>query len=68
MQKISTEDLIQYLYNETSSSQNILIKEALEQDWNLREEYEQLKETIEEIGQLSFSPSSTTIDNILKHA
>ena len=68
MQKISTEELIQYIYNETSVSQSALIKDSLENDWNLREEYEQLKNTIEEVSSLSFSPNSKTIDNILKYA
>jgi hypothetical protein len=68
MQTVNTEDLIQFIYNETSPSQNLLIKEALEQNWNLREEYEQLKHTIEEVKGLSFSPDAKTIENILKYA
>lgn len=68
MQKIHTEDLIQYLYNETSESQNVLIKEALENDLNLRDEYEELKKTIEELGTLSFTPDSKTVESVLKYA
>ncbi len=68
MQKINTEDLIQFLYNETSESQNVLIKEALENDLNLRDEYEELKKTIEELGTLSFTPDSKTVESVLKYA
>jgi hypothetical protein len=68
MNKINTDDLIQFLYNETSESQNIVIKEALENDLNLREEYEELKNTIDELGTLSYSPNAKTIENILKYA
>ncbi len=68
MNKINTDDLIQFLYNETSESQNIVIKEALENDLNLREEYEELKNTLDELNTLSYSPDAKTIDSILKYA
>ena len=66
MQTIGTEELIQYLYNETTIEQNIRIQEAIETDWNIKEEYEMLLGTIAEMKKVSYSPSNQTIESILK--
>ena len=66
MQTIGTEELIQFLYNETSIEQNIRIQKALETDWSVKEEYEMLLQTIEEMKKVSYSPSNQTIESILK--
>lgn len=66
MYRITTEELIQYIYKETSSEQNIIIKNAIDSNPPLREEYLDLLNTIEEMNQLSYSPSQTVIDNILR--
>jgi len=68
MQTIGTEELIQFLYNETSIEQNIRIQKALETDWNVKEEYEMLQETIAELKKVSYSPSNQTIESVLKLA
>lgn len=66
MYRITTEELIQYIYKETSSEQNIIIKNTIDSNPPLREEYLDLLNTIEEMNQLSYSPSQTVIDNILR--
>jgi len=68
MQTIGTEELIQFLYNETTNEQNIRIQKALETDWSVKEEYEMLLQTIEEMKKVSYSPSNQTIESILKLA
>ena len=40
MIKFTPEDLVRYLYNETSEQKTASIKAALQTDWNLRESYE----------------------------
>jgi len=40
MHNFTPEDLLQYLYNETSPAQTAQIKAALETDWSLREKFE----------------------------
>jgi hypothetical protein len=40
MQNFTPEDLLQYLYNETSPRKTAEIKEALEKDYSLREKFE----------------------------
>ena len=67
MNTIKTEDLIRFLYNETSNSENLLIEAGLAYDIKLKEEYETLKGTMDELNSLSFSPSDKSIDRILSH-
>ena len=42
----STEEIVQYLYNETSTDKKAAIESALQQDWTLREKVEVLKTSI----------------------
>ena len=66
MYKITTEDLLQYIYKETSTDQNLMITDEMEKNPSLKEEYLDLLNTIEEMNQLSYSPSQSVIDNIMK--
>lgn len=68
MQRFTTEDLLQFLYNETSIEKKAAIKAALETDWNLREEYELLSATKSQLKSVSYSPSQKILDNILNYA
>ena len=42
MHSITQEELLQYMYSETSIEKTAAIKAALQEDWNLREQYEVL--------------------------
>ena len=66
MNRITSEELIQYIYKETSSEQNSIISQAIDSNPILKEEYLELLNTIEEMNQLSYSPSQTVIENILR--
>ena len=68
MEKINNTDLVQYLYGESSIEHNVLIDNALKNDFNLHDEYKQLETTMQELQSLSYSPSQTTIDKILNYA
>ena len=68
MQKFTQEELIQYLYNETSPIKTAEIKAALEIDWSLREKFEVLNSAQKRLEALKMSPSQQTIDNILNYA
>ena len=67
MNTIKTEYLIRFLYNETSSKENLLIESALAYDFKLKEEYNSLKEAVDELKCLSVSPSEHSINRILSH-
>ena len=68
MHNFTPEDLLQYLYNETSPAQSAAIKAALETDWSLREKFEVITSAQKRLEALKMSPSQQTIDNILSYA
>jgi hypothetical protein len=68
MHNFTPEDLLQYLYNETSPAQTAQIKAALETDWSLREKFEVITSAQSRLEALKMSPSQQTIDNILSYA
>ncbi len=62
------EDLLQYLYGETSEDKAIAIKDALGEDWDLQEAYNMLSAAHQQLETIKFSPRKQTIENILKYA
>lgn len=68
MQSFTTEDLIQYLYKETSIEKTAAIKAALESDWRLHEKFEVISAASGRLDNIKFSPSNKSIDNILSYA
>lgn len=68
MHSFTSEDLLQYLYGETSTEKTRAIKSALESDWSLKEKLELLSLTHDDLNTLTYSPSSLSINNILNYA
>lgn len=68
MEKINADELVQYLYQESSPEHKALIEKNLKNDFDLQKECNQLESTINELQNLSFSPSQNTIDKILNYA
>jgi hypothetical protein len=68
MHNFTPEDLLQYLYHETSPTKTAEIKAALETDWSLREKFEVITSAQKRLEALKMSPSQQTIDNILNYA
>ena len=68
MHNFTPEDLLQYLYKETSPDQTAQIEAALQTDWSLREKFEVLNSAQKRLEALKMSPSQQTIDNILNYA
>lgn len=68
MIKITPEDLVRYLYNETSERKTADIKAALQTDWNLKESYETLLNSKENLNNIHFSPRPESVNNILEYA
>ena len=65
-QFITQDDLIRYAYNETSAEENIFIRQAIETDLKLQEDYHDMLigQTMLDLLQLS-SPSESSIGIIL---
>ncbi|MEO6681988.1 MAG: hypothetical protein ABIN48_04105 [Ginsengibacter sp.] len=68
MVKITPEDLVRYLYNETSTQKTAAIKQALQMDNNLRDEFEKLKNTYSKLEEVKLTPRAETINSILRYA
>ena len=62
------EELIQYLYKETSPARTAQIEEALQHDWTLREKFEVLKNTLQVIDRPLESPRTEAVMNVLNYA
>ena len=68
MTTFTPEDLLLYLYKETSVEQTIAIEDALKQDWTLREKLAVLKTSLERLDGIKKSPSTRAILNVLNYA
>ena len=68
MHNYSPEDLILYLYKETSPDATAAIEKALEEDWSLREKLAVIKTSMERLNSIAVSPRTEIILNILRHA
>lgn len=69
MQKFKQEELLQYLYNETSDDVRFAIDEALKTDWELQEELEVLQRSINQLNSLKLSsPRKSSVNAIIRYA
>jgi len=68
MHNFSPEELIQYLYKETSPHTTAAIEQALQVDWTLREKLTVLKTSMERLSSLTQSPRIETVLAILNYA
>ena len=67
-EKISTNNLIKYIYNETSVTETLAIEDALRTDWTLNEEYAELLTAYHQLPKAKFNPSPDSIQSILKYS
>jgi hypothetical protein len=68
MHSYSPEDLLLYLYKETSPEMTAGIEKALINDWTLREKLAVLKTSMERLNPITISPRTEVILNVLKYA
>jgi len=69
MTKITPEDLVRYLYDETSGRKAETIRIALQTDWDLRESYEKLVSSEQNLDNIELSsPRPETVNKILEYA
>jgi hypothetical protein len=62
------EDLVQYLYNETSPQKTEAIKAALETDRHLKEMYDVFVSAQKRLEAFQLSPREEVVNKILRHA
>ena len=68
MHSFKQEDLLPYIYGEASLEQSNAIKIALETDWDLKEQYQELIEAQKGLEVISLSPRQKAVDFILNYA
>ena len=68
MHNFTPEDLLLYLYKDTSTEQATAIEAALQEDWTLREKLSVMKTAMERLNSLTVSPRTEVVLNVLKYA
>ena len=68
MHNYSPEDLLRYLYKETSPQATAEIEEALQNNWTLREKLAVMKTSMERLNTIVVSPRTEAVLSILKYA
>ncbi len=65
---ITQDNLILYIYHETSAEESYLVEEALQSDWELKEVHDLLYETKAELDGKFTSPPQKVINDILQYS
>lgn len=68
MQSFTPEDILLYLYKETSPEMTVAIEAALKSDWTLREKMEVLSTSMTRLENITESPRTEVVLNILNYA
>jgi hypothetical protein len=68
MTNFTPEDLLLYLYKETSAEQTKAIETALKKDWTLREKLNVLKASMQRLDKITVSPRTEVVLNVLNYA
>ena len=68
MTNFTPEDLLLYLYKETSPEQTAAIEEALKKDWTLREKLAVLKTSMQRLDKIVMAPRTEVVLNVLNYA
>ncbi|MBI2731257.1 MAG: hypothetical protein HYX40_10980 [Sphingobacteriales bacterium] len=67
MNNFTPEDLLLYLYNEVSQEEKLAIEAQLQKDWTLREKLNILKASLRHLNEISYSPRTEVVLNILHY-
>ena len=68
MQSFTPEDILLYLYKETSPEMTRAFEEALNNDWALREKMNVLQASMQRLENITESPRTEVVLNILNYA
>ncbi len=62
------EDLLLYLYKETTPTQTAAIEKALKEDWTLCEKLSVLKTSMQRLDKITVNPRTEVVLNVLNYA
>ncbi len=68
LQTFTRNDLVRFIYRETSLVETLALREALRKDFFLREAYEELHSGYRQLPKAGFLPSVATISSILAYS
>jgi hypothetical protein len=68
MTLFTPEDLLLYLYKESSPELTAAIETALHEDWTLREKMQVLQSSVDELDKLIVSPRMEVVIKIINYA
>jgi hypothetical protein len=68
MTNFTPEDLLLYLYKESTPKQTTAIEDALKQDWTLREKLTILKTSMQRLDKIKIVPRTEVVLNVLNYA
>ena len=68
MTLFTPEDLVMYLYHESTPEKAAAIEVALQNDWTLREKLEVLQKSVTSLDQTLVSPRTEAVLNVLNYA
>ncbi len=67
-QSFTQNDLIKYIYKETSLTETLEIGAALEEDYDLMEQFKALMVGFIKLPKATFAPTKLSLQNILKYS
>ena len=68
MPNLTPEDLLLYLYNETTPRQTAVIEKALKKDWTLREKLTVLKTSMQRLDKIKQTPRTEVVLSVLNYS
>ena len=68
MTNFTPEDLLLYLYKESTPEQTTAIEDALNQDWTLREKLSILKTSMQRLDKIKMSPRTEVVLKVMNYA
>ena len=68
MSIFTPEDLILYLYQETSPSETTAIKDALASDWALQQKFNVIEASVNQLTTELYAPRAEVVLNVLNYA
>lgn len=68
MTLFTPEDLLRYLYKESSPELTLAIEAALKDDWMLREKLQVLSSSVTSLDRIIVAPRAEVIDRVMNYA
>jgi len=62
------EDLVRYIYKETGITETQAIKTALESNWHLKEELEEMQQAKALLNTVAYNPAQIVVNKILGYS